>query len=137
MFRYVRIQDGSPLPDITDLEPFKAIVVIEDRVAGEWQKAVSTWLVRSGCLFMMAWGDDCSSWDDSVDYANLEEFDFGEIPEDQVVMTTWHDSQTLPEVFEFAKVHARHPLVTLSNVLVVHLGTEDRHAEFCAFLDPA
>lgn len=130
MFRYVRVRDGGSLPDVSDLEPFKAIVIIEDRVTGEWQKAVSTWLVRSGCLFMMAWGEDCSSWDDSVDYANLEEFDFREIPEDRFVMTTWHDSQTLPEVFEFAKVHARHPKRGLDHVLVVHLGSDDKHVTF-------
>ena len=73
------------MPDVGDLKPFKAIVVIEDRPTPEWETQASKWLVDSGCLYMMAWGEDCSSWDDSVDWANLETFDFGDIPDDEDV----------------------------------------------------
>ncbi|MDA1323627.1 MAG: hypothetical protein O3C34_02675 [Proteobacteria bacterium] len=65
MFRYVRLRDGSTLPDVSDLKPFKAIVVLEAQTTLAWQKMASTWLVKSGCLYMMAWGEDCGSWDDS------------------------------------------------------------------------
>jgi len=111
VFRYVRMQDGNTLPDVSDLRPFKAIVVVEDHPSREWQTRASKWLVDSGCLYMMAWGEDCRSWDDSADWANLEAFDFDDIPDDEFVMTTWHDDETLEEVFQFAKDLAR--LVTL------------------------
>ena len=126
MFRYVRVQDGDPLPDVVDLKPFKAIVVIENRPSLEWQHRASEWLVGSGCLYMMAWGEDCTSWDDSVDWANLETFDFGDIPEEESVMTTWHDSESLEEVFLFAKELALHSTVKLSNVLILHIGAENK-----------
>ena len=130
MFRYLQVQDGDPLPDVGDLKPFNAIVVIEDNPSPEWQTEVSNWLVVSGCLYMMAWGIDCSSWDDSVDYANIDICKFDEIPDDQFVMTTWHETESILEVFEFSKVFAQHRVVNLDNTLVLHVSAADRHAEF-------
>lgn len=101
--KYLQIQPESALPQISFRKPFRAVVIVEDSVTANWQAQVSAWLVHSGCLFMMAWGEACSSWDDSVDIANLEDFDFGDIPDDQFVMTTWHENQTLNEVFWFSK----------------------------------
>ena len=54
MFRYERVLDGDPLPDIGKLKPFKAIVVIDNDPSPEWQMEASRWLVSSGCLYMMA-----------------------------------------------------------------------------------
>lgn len=127
MFRYVQAQDGEPLPDVGDLKPFMAIVVIEDHPSHEWQTRASKWLVDSGCRYMMAWGDDCGSWDDSVDLASLETFDFGDIPDEEFVMTTWHESDSLEEVFRFAKTLAHHPSVKLNNVLILHVNAGDKH----------
>ncbi len=79
---------------------------------------------------MMAWGEDCASWDDSVDLANLEGFDFGEIPDDEFVMTTWHENEPLRQVFWFAKEVANHPAVKLDNFLILHIGADDKRAKF-------
>lgn len=130
MFRYERVQDGKSLPDVSDLKPFKAIVVIDNDPSPEWQMQASRWLVISGCLYMMAWGVDCSSWDDSVDYANILNCEFDEIPDDESIMTTWHEKEPLSEVFEFSKEWARHPTVKLDNTLVLHISAADKHAEF-------
>lgn len=132
MLRYVQVQDGEPLPDVGDLKPFKAIVVVENRPSYAWQGRASSWLVDSGCLYMMAWGDDCESWDDSVDLANLEAFDFDDIPDEESVMTTWHESESLEDVFRFAKTLAHHPEVALDNVLILHVGADDNHANLDA-----
>jgi len=101
--QYLHIKPETALPDIGALAPFRAVVIVEAVVSPEWQSLVSDWLVRSGCLYMMAWGTNCSSWDDSVDMANVQQFDCGEIPEDGFVMTTWHEKEPLGEVFWFAK----------------------------------
>ncbi len=71
---------------------------------------------------MMAWGTDCSSWDDAVDIANLEQFDYGDIPEDQFVMTKWHDKQSLEDVLAFCKRSARHPTVELHHTILLHVA---------------
>lgn len=119
----------TPPPQFAVRTPFRAVVIVEQTVTREWQASVCDWLVRSGCLYMMAWGLDCSSWDDSVDVANLEPFDFGEIPDDQFVMTTWHADESLQEVFRFAKDCAFHPTVELGHTLLVHVSGTAREKQ--------
>ena len=74
----------------------------------------------------MAWGRDCSLWDDSVDWAFLEQYDYGEYPKDKFVMTTWHDDETLEDTLEFAKHNAIHPDVQLEDLLVLDLSPKER-----------
>jgi len=88
---YFRITEGEPLPELRTHAPFRAVVILETQPSQEWETEATKWLVAEGCLYMMAWGDGCSRWHDSVDWASLEEFDFGEIPDDRFVMTTWHE----------------------------------------------
>ena len=132
MMEYMRIVESGPLPDISHLKPFKAVVIIEVPVSAGRQHEVSDWLVRSGCRYMLAWGPGCSSWDDSVDTANLERFDFGDIPDDEFIMTTWHESDSLEDVFHFARYSAvrYEDSAELVNVLLLHLGIENKSAEF-------
>jgi hypothetical protein len=76
----------------------------------------------------MAWGLDCSLWDDSVDYANIEKCGDGGIPDDQFVITTWHTGDTLEEVVRFAKIDAISSYTDepLTNLLVLDLRDEGR-----------
>lgn len=120
---YVMLAPETEPPEISALNPFRAVVIIERPVSAAWQARISDWLVRSGCLYMMAWGENCSAWDDSVDIANLEHFDYGDIPEDRDVMTTWHTKDSLDEVFLFAKHHASHPVIALQQIVLVHIST--------------
>lgn len=126
---YLHLPVGHTPPSLEGYRPFKAVLVIEQPVTDEWQSLVSEWLVQSGCLFMMAWGRDCSSWDDSVDYANLSAFNFGEIPEDAFVMTTWHADEPLREALWFAAHTAFHPTMALDRTIIVHISAEERGAE--------
>ena len=79
---------------------------------------------------MKARGQNPSSWDDSVDYANLKAWDFRDIPEDSFVLTTWHQEETLEEVLEFAKYIAKHPSVSIKNTLLVHISKSSKEANF-------
>jgi len=74
----------------------------------------------------MAWGRDCTSWDDSVDWANLAAFDYGDIPDDDLVMTSWHEDETLAETFWFAAHLASHSEFDLQNLLIVDITAEGR-----------
>jgi hypothetical protein len=126
---YLQLKPGSELPNISALSPFRAVVVIDEEVTPEWQNLVSSWLVKSGCLYMMAWGTGCSTWDDSVDFANLEAFNYSDIPEDQFVMTTWHEEEPLNDVFWFAKNNAFHPTIELPNTLILHISGKNKEKE--------
>lgn len=119
---YLQLRNNEELPQIKTPHPFKCVVIIDASISQEWQVNVSKWLVNSGCLYMMAWGNDCSSWDDSVDYANIEQFENQEIPPESFVMTTWHESESLSEVFEFCKNFATHEVKTLENVVLLHIS---------------
>ncbi len=81
---------------------------------------------------MCAWGLDCTLWDDSVDYANLEQFSYGEIPEDRFVMTTWHDNEPLEEAIWFAKHSARHDAADLDTALIIDVSRIDHSDEMLA-----
>jgi hypothetical protein len=126
---YVRISEGGPLRDLSFNGPFRAVVVLEADYSQDWQATVSEWLVGNGCLYMMAWGPNCVSWNDSVDDANLKQFDFGEIPDAAFVLTTWHDDEPLEEVFWFAAFCAQHGTIDLTSTLIVHVSELDRSEE--------
>lgn len=134
MVQYIRIGANDPLPDLRKLAPYKAIVIIE---SDKRQEEISRWLVESGCLYMMAWGPRSTTWDDSVDHANLEQFGFGDIPDDSFVMTTWHDDESLEEVFRFSKTHATHASKELSNTVLLHLAEQDQGSMLTSMYDNA
>ena len=104
---YLHLQQGQALPAIAQEIPSRIVVVIETEVSDEWQDAVSNWIITYGCRYMMAWGPNCSSWDDSVDYAVLKALEFREIPDERFVMTTWHEDQPLEEALFFCEFCGR------------------------------
>ena len=126
---YLCISNNSRLPNGLSFNRYRCIVIIEQDVAPEWRELVSHWLVKSGCVYMMAWGYECEAWDDSVDEAILIAFDYGEIPEDKFVMTTWHEDETLEDVFFFAK-NAAFARPETSNFLLLHISEQSKEVEF-------
>jgi hypothetical protein len=126
---YLHLKPGAALPAILVGAPFRTVVIAEVGVPPEWQGEVSSWLLRAGCLYVMAWGEDCSTWDEAVDTANFELYEFGDIPAGQDAMTTWHNDETLEEVMWFAKNSARHPDVAIENTLLLHISPEGRKQE--------
>ena len=130
--RYLQLRPDSKPPNISNFCPFRTVVVIEEAITPEWQSQVSSWLVASGCLYMMAWGKNCSSWDDSVDFANLEAFNYEDIPEDKFVVTTWHENEPLKEVYWFSKNNAFHPTVEIHNTLILHVSRSNKEKKLFA-----
>lgn len=134
---YLHLKPGSAPPQLTGVAPFKAVVVIEADVSREWQNHVSDWLVRAGCRYMMAWGRDCSVWDDAVDWAHLAMFDYGEISEEAFVMTTWHNNDSLAEVFWFSQFCAKHSSFERPVTYIMHISQEPRAREMLEAFEEA
>jgi hypothetical protein len=134
---YLHLKPGDDPPPVADIAPFKAVIIIEDDVTIQWRDRVSDWLVQSGCLYMMAWGRDCSIWDDSVDWASLEMHNYEEIPDENLVITTWHDQDTLEDVFLFSAHTAQHPVKDLGNTLIVDIGPNAREASILSLYETA
>ncbi len=129
MVKYFQIKPNSEPPDVSNLKPFRAVVISEENIPTDWQAKISDWLISSGCLYMLAWGKDCSSWDDSVDDSNIKKFGFEEIPEEEYVVTTWHDNELINEVFYFAKYNAVHSVVDVENTLLIHISNTNKEQE--------
>jgi hypothetical protein len=123
---YLRLQPEESLPEWPFVRPFQAVVVIDETVSPEWQEKVSEWLVEAGCLYMMAWGINCSSWDDSVDMAAMKKFDFKEIPEKDFVMSTWHENEPIEEAFFYSKSSAIHPVEGVLEPIIIHISAVDK-----------
>lgn len=123
--RYIHLLPGAALPD-EDICAQRMVVLVEAEVTAAWQTAVSDWIVEKGVLYVIAWGVDCSAWDDAVDWVLLEAFDYGEIPIERFVMTTWHEDETIDEVFWFAKHATGHPAVELTGTALLHIAPQAR-----------
>ena len=127
---YIHLPAGAPFPELPCLRT-RIVVVVEMEVSREWQRLASKWMIDVGCLYMMAWGIDCSSWDDAVDDAHLEKYDYDyeQIPEDDFVITTWHDDDPLPVVFRYAKGELDHPHFELNRTIILDIAKVDRSVQ--------
>ena len=133
--RYLRVELLGSLRPYDGPRPFRAVVVLEESVSPEWRATISNWLVDADCLYMMSWGLECSLWNDSVDWANLKRFDYGEIPDRHFIMTTSHEHEQLEEVFWFAKNLARaaDSSVEITETLILHVSHIDREPVYAKF----
>ncbi len=128
MLTYQLVQSEEFISIPSHLGKYRCVLLIERPVRDEFRYEVSRLLVQNGCLYAIAWGKDCSLWDDSVDYANIEKFKPDDIPADHFVMTTWHETDSLEEVLRFAKFdavvsYANEPLL---NLLILDFTNENR-----------
>lgn len=127
---YLRLKPDGPLPELRWQAPYLALVIVELDVTPEWRNTLCDWLAHSACLYMCAWGRDCSAWDDAMDWANIAQFSPGEIPAHQFVMTTWHEDEDLAELFYFARHIAQHPVRELASAVLLHIAEHEREQEF-------
>lgn len=126
---YLHLKPGDTPPRLEGTAFYKAVLVIDCEVPPEWEAQVSDWLVRSGCRYMMAWGQRCGYWELSVDRADTARFAPGEISEDDIVLTTSHQNESLQETFWFSERCAMHPSRELERTYVVHIAPEGRATE--------
>ncbi len=129
---YIHLTNSSGLPAVAARKPCKVVVIVEDTVTPDRRAAISQWLVESGCLYMMAWGKDCSAWAEAVELANRQNFDTDEVPNSALVMTTWHADETLQETFWFSKHTAMHPCASLDHIVLLHMAEVSREQELIA-----
>lgn len=120
---YLHLRPDSE-PPILKASPYRIVVIADLAVPDDWLNRISEWIVAIGSLYVVAWGVDCEKWHDSVDWAVLELFEFGDIPDDRFVMTTWHSNEPISEAFWYAGHCAAHPDVDLTDTIIVHVAAE-------------
>ena len=127
---YIQVTATGPLPAIAGYAPFKAVIVLEDPVDAPRRREIAQWLVDSGCLYAMICGRDGESWEDALRRANIERVPLDEMEPRQFVMITRHRYERLRAVFTYADKHARHTHARLENLLVIHVGRDNRAVEY-------
>ncbi len=130
---YVHVRPEENLPALAGAGRFKAVAIIEADVSADWQYKASKWLVASGCRYLMSWGRECGSWDDSVNWAAIELFPGRDQPDrsddPDFVMTTWHEGVPLEEAFAFCHFCGFDPDVEFDSAVHVHIA-ESPNADF-------
>jgi hypothetical protein len=126
---YAHLPPDAALPAVEHLPPFIAIVLIEDEVPQTWQWEVCRWLAASSCRYVLVWGEQCGEWEDAIDEARLEACDYGDIAEEDLVLTTSHEDENWEEVFWYAKHRTSHPAHVLGAILVLHIAQTEKREE--------
>lgn len=126
---YLHVRPDEELPPIGGLPPFLAVLVVDEVCEEMWRWDVSRWLAASNCRYVAAWGQYCEDWAESVDDANLEAFDYGEVPEERLIVTSSHEDEELEDAFWYARHRARHPVLQLSSTVIVHIAQHGRKGE--------
>ncbi len=87
---------------------------------------------------MMAWGPRCTTWDDSVDLAVVGSGEH-EIAEDDFVMTTWHDDESLESAMWYAQFNAlsSYADVPLVDAVLLHVSPTERETDLRALWEQA
>ena len=105
-------------------EDFVVLIVNNDPgISAADQYAISLTLVRSGCRYAVCIGHDCSTWDDSVDDANIE-VDPG-LTDARFVMTTWHEDDSVNEIAHFFLNCTAFGNNVFTNYLILSVGRND------------
>ncbi len=121
--RYLHLRPESP-PPILMTGRYRVVVIADVAVGDDWLNRIAEWIVAIGSLYVIAWGVDCERWHDSIDWAVLDAFEFGDIPDERFVMTTWHSNEPISEAFWYAGNCAIHPNVDLSETIILHIAAE-------------
>ena len=139
MLIYQFVTPDAPISVPAHLGRYKCLLLIERSVAETLRNEVGLMLVDTGCAYAMAWGLDCSLWEDSIDWANIEQFKDCRIPDDRFVITTSHDTETIQDVLWFAKVCAAVSYTNepLDDLLVLDFSLENRAESIQAAYDRA
>ena len=124
---YIHLRPGEEPPELPEL-PYRFVVVADTAVSADWREDIAAWIFKTGSRYVVAWGQSCEDWHDSVDFACLEAFDFGPVPDKDHIMTTWHSDEPLSEAFWFAGFCAFHPDVELRETIILHIAEEPRKA---------
>lgn len=99
------------------------LVITSENVTREEQAAISSAIVASGARWVAAWGHQCSTWDDSVDGAYLETDPDFNPPDETMVITTWHENESVEAAFSYLWMWGEIDHALPENVCAFFLGS--------------
>ena len=98
------------------------LVINDTNISEEEQSNLSDKLVATGCRYAVCTGHECSSWDDSIDYAFIFTDSNFNPPDEKFVMTTWHTDEEIEDVINFFRWGTNFDDFVPSKFLVLFVG---------------
>ena len=98
------VSSAADLPGRLDLPPGNFVCLLAWNASGTTTAQVSAVvepLLRAGACYFVCWGPDCGRVHDIIDEIAAKAGSESGIPKDDVIMTTWHDSEPLKEALWF------------------------------------
>ncbi|WP_237226952.1 hypothetical protein [Rubinisphaera sp. JC750] len=101
------------------------IVAADANISHIDRNSLSKQLVSQGCRYAVCTGYDCSKWDDSIDTAFLETDPEFSPPDEKLVMTTWHENESLGDVALFFRNNTSFDSFRAQHFLALILGGDE------------
>jgi len=123
-FWFLRLEPpyDTPIPHFASAF-VTVLLACDPTITPNKQAEISAELVQRDCRYVLAWGHNATSWDDSVDMAFIStDADFNP-PSDRHVMTTWHDNDTIADVIWFAIHNTNFNSHDFRDYLALMIGT--------------
>jgi hypothetical protein len=110
---------------------FIALVACDStRSSVDEMSQVGAWLLGQGAVVIATWGEGCEKFHDIIDETDVETRP--DQPDEGVVLTTWHDSESLAEALWFV-INTISPApayeTTCKTVLAIAVGNTEWQAE--------
>ncbi len=103
-----------------------AIFANDPTISVDEQNTISNQIIKSTCRYAVCAGYKCSSWDDSIDFARITNDPNFSPPDEDFVMTTWHENETVAEVLWFALTQTDFDENKFKKYLVLFIGAEEK-----------
>jgi hypothetical protein len=121
--------DGTEPVGISTTAASKVILLADKSVPDEWMHELCAKIADTACYYFMSWGTNCEEWHDFVDEAHLAFHNYGDIPDEKHMMTTWHDNEPMRDIFWFCKTCAHHLVHELPSTLIIHITDTAKEEE--------
>jgi hypothetical protein len=95
----IHLPSAVPLP-LNDLPPKHFVCMLAWDARGTSAQAIADFvdpLLHAGASYFVCWGPDCERVHDIIDQVTTHPDNDFDIPEDSVIMTTWHPGEPLRE----------------------------------------
>jgi hypothetical protein len=96
---------------------------------------IANWALAQGAVYLCAWGPDCERVHDIIDEVLVARNP--DATDEDVIMTTWHDDETLEEALWFA-VNSAYPAGvyegTCETLLAITVGNKDWGSQIAKIL---
>jgi hypothetical protein len=99
------------------------IYAADENISDEERDALSGQIVASGCRYAVCAGHRGSSWDESIDMADILRSGV-EVRDENLVMTTWHDDESLEDIVFFFLNNTGFDDFTAERFVVLFVGED-------------